>query len=504
MHNNSKPIYLPLVVGVISPISLVLSLPPVFGSWSKKELNVSFAYSKTVSQRILLFVGLGCLAFGNLALLFKFIEKRSKLNTILAIMLFFSHTIFNATSIISFITTNHVKMKDLTGDFYATFFTSFFSSINSVLLIIHYSRFYKRNTKRFVSTLSHKQRLFVFFEILVTTWCILGGIVFAYIEDWTLTRGIYFTMVTMTTIGFGDFKPTHLSSKIILFFYALIGITIMGIFINSMRVVLVEFLQQKYMKRIENLSLNRFETISPKIASLFQKPKIFRKLGFTNRISESFQNEKNLENQQSRMLHRQLEFSILFFLVFWFFGALIFKYTENWTYFNAFYFCFVSFTTIGYGDITIKSYPGLVIFIGYMFIGLVAVAYLIFIISEIWAISLKNRSEKISEGDKQEPKSNTNSMTNAKYLFQEDSHTNNELKEILCKLNNDYKSKELDLISKIKNIARLYHYYSFKCQKEDMDSNELEEHNKKIEKCSLILEKLINTCDQSLTINEDM
>ena len=38
-------------------------------------------------------------------------------------------------------------------------------------------------------------------------YIVLGALVFANIEDWKLSDAIYFSFVTLTTIGFGDFVP---------------------------------------------------------------------------------------------------------------------------------------------------------------------------------------------------------------------------------------------------------------------------------------------------------
>ena len=54
-----------------------------------------------------------------------------------------------------------------------------------------------------------------------------------------------------------------------------------------------------------------------------------------------------------------LQTSILTFLgtfgilgIFFASGALLFTIWEDWTFFDAFYFCFITSTTIGFGDIT--------------------------------------------------------------------------------------------------------------------------------------------------------
>ncbi len=50
----------------------------------------------------------------------------------------------------------------------------------------------------------------------------IGTVVFKYAEGWTWVDALYFTSITMTTIGYGDIHPTHDASKL---FAVLFGIT---------------------------------------------------------------------------------------------------------------------------------------------------------------------------------------------------------------------------------------------------------------------------------------
>ncbi len=49
----------------------------------------------------------------------------------------------------------------------------------------------------------------------------LGTVVFSYIEGWNLVDSFYFVTMTATTVGYGDFTPTHALSKIITVIYSL-------------------------------------------------------------------------------------------------------------------------------------------------------------------------------------------------------------------------------------------------------------------------------------------
>jgi hypothetical protein len=62
--------------------------------------------------------------------------------------------------------------------------------------------------------------------MLVLILLLLGTVVFSMVEGWSLLDSAYFTTITLTTIGYGDFAPTRSLSKIITMFFAFAGVTI--------------------------------------------------------------------------------------------------------------------------------------------------------------------------------------------------------------------------------------------------------------------------------------
>jgi len=52
---------------------------------------------------------------------------------------------------------------------------------------------------------------------------LFGTIVYKFLEDWSWVQSFYFSVVTMTTVGYGDFVPTTEVSRLFTSFYILTG-----------------------------------------------------------------------------------------------------------------------------------------------------------------------------------------------------------------------------------------------------------------------------------------
>ena len=55
----------------------------------------------------------------------------------------------------------------------------------------------------------------------------LGTIAYTYLEDWTVAQAFYFSVVTLTTVGYGDLHPTTDASRVFTAAYILVGVGIM-------------------------------------------------------------------------------------------------------------------------------------------------------------------------------------------------------------------------------------------------------------------------------------
>ncbi len=72
-------------------------------------------------------------------------------------------------------------------------------------------------------------------ELLLTTVLILilGTAVFHFLEGWRWIDALYFCVITLTTIGYGDFAPVTDAGKIFNMIYVLIGLGLILSFIST-------------------------------------------------------------------------------------------------------------------------------------------------------------------------------------------------------------------------------------------------------------------------------
>lgn len=62
---------------------------------------------------------------------------------------------------------------------------------------------------------------------------VLGTVVYRLLEDWTWVDSLYFSVVAVTTVGFGDLTPTTDASKVFTVFYVLSGVAIITTYLNE-------------------------------------------------------------------------------------------------------------------------------------------------------------------------------------------------------------------------------------------------------------------------------
>ena len=89
-----------------------------------------------------------------------------------------------------------------------------------------------------MSIFHDEREKYIFFSAVIT---IGVGILFYHFVEWlSIVDATYFSIVTLTTVWYGDIAPTTDVGKIFTSFYILIWIGFIGVFINEMSQIRVK------------------------------------------------------------------------------------------------------------------------------------------------------------------------------------------------------------------------------------------------------------------------
>ncbi|MGI9613824.1 MAG: potassium channel family protein [Acidimicrobiales bacterium] len=61
----------------------------------------------------------------------------------------------------------------------------------------------------------------------------IGTVVYHYLEDWSWVDSLYFSVITLTTVGYGDLAPSSSASKLFTVLYIAAGISLLGAALNE-------------------------------------------------------------------------------------------------------------------------------------------------------------------------------------------------------------------------------------------------------------------------------
>ena len=91
---------------------------------------------------------------------------------------------------------------------------------------------------------------------------VVGTIVYALLEDWSLFDSLYATIITITTVGYGDLSPQTQSGRIFAIFFTLVAIGLAGYAISSATAVIFETQREKNEKRKYERRMNEISKLS--------------------------------------------------------------------------------------------------------------------------------------------------------------------------------------------------------------------------------------------------
>jgi hypothetical protein len=68
--------------------------------------------------------------------------------------------------------------------------------------------------------------------LAVVVVLVVGVVFYRLTEDWSLADSLYFTVIALSTIGFGDLAPTTTFSRLFTVLYAIVGVGLIGTLVH--------------------------------------------------------------------------------------------------------------------------------------------------------------------------------------------------------------------------------------------------------------------------------
>ncbi|KAK4685486.1 hypothetical protein P7C73_g4663, partial [Tremellales sp. Uapishka_1] len=479
----------PILSGLLQPFSILLEIPSLTEHWYVKTVNnIPVVYQ---ANPTLLDVGLGismfCAVVANIALISRFLERRVYISTVTTIIGLSIHDIINITAITVFGVIHSVDDGFTYSEaFWLTVCSTVASAFTNATLIYDLvkTKDFRKSGKfgldpQAEESGDHRHDSFGLYrpeaDMVTPLSCALC---FNFLLPQTpFENALYYTVVTIETIGFGDITPYTIGAKVFLFLYAPIGIlNLSAVAVGTARDTLVESWNAAYRRRrhevlqrhklrkqqraeeavrrvaierqllsigapvyvdvngggvrggarkrklnVKALSkdqLHRAESeameenasklssapgeLLPlsedateeerKLRSLEEAKTLQQNLTEQSLLSEEGYREFQERIAKEEKVENLIKFAFAFslFLAFWIVGATVFSRTEGWSWFIGFYFCFVSFTTIGYGEVYPITPPGRAFFIIWAIFGVATVTLLIAVLTEAYANRYKS------------------------------------------------------------------------------------------------------------------
>lgn len=170
--------------------------------------------------------------------------------------------------------------------------------------------------------------------ITLLLYGLFAAVFFTNVEGWTTVEAIYFSMVTMSTVGYGDLAPTIWYSRLVGVAFILVGIILVFVQVGGVMGLFAKPLFDRTRVLADDLWAPQYvpftdETGSHKIEAP-RRPLIFYTKGLVGPIT--------------------------ILLLFQFFSAAIFIWVEpDWDLQTAIWYVMVTATTVGYGDVSVSK-----------------------------------------------------------------------------------------------------------------------------------------------------
>ncbi|KAI9591888.1 hypothetical protein BDF19DRAFT_425871 [Syncephalis fuscata] len=384
-----------LLAGVLMPFTVLMAVPAVVDKWERETKGgLTRDIRKPTAVTTLMAISLVLAVMSNVALYARLLLYRPRLMTLITTVASGFRVLLSTAALVA----HRFMIPNVEQDSIISYTSEWIMCIADTALsgfvfgILVYDVYHARRYDLKGSGLSHKERLFINTIVATVLWWALGSMVFMYLENWPYLSSLFFGLVTMSTVGFGNLAPTSVGSKIVCIIFAFMGVALLGMLINSFATMVLDNIRRETETRITEMRRRRYErrqrAVMRELDPVNDTDPISHPLetaptDYTDVYGSVDDARREKDDIQGSEIVRKLYFSLSSLIICIVIHTFIFAHTENWAYMDSFYFCSITIMTIGFGDFVPTSHIGEVMFILFCITGLACMTYCGLVISQM-------------------------------------------------------------------------------------------------------------------------
>jgi len=184
----------------------------------------------------------------------------------------------------------------------------------------------------------------------IALYLLVGTLFYSVVfETWSVVDSLYFSVVTFTTVGYGDFYPTSHMARLFTSIFSMVGISFLGLALGVIGNKVIEMKLDTVAKEMSEQNAH----------AVFQAYGVFSKscLDLTFGENENSKVEGSLVTPSLpfRFIHALCQY--LPAIAFVAGGSIFIAWFEGWNWSQAFYYGTMTTTTVGYGDLVPTTSP---------------------------------------------------------------------------------------------------------------------------------------------------
>jgi voltage-gated potassium channel len=101
--------------------------------------------------------------------------------------------------------------------------------------------------------------------VLIILLVVIGTIGFRFLEGWSPLESLYATIITITTVGYGDFTPQTSAGRVFTIFFGVVAVGVAGYAISNLAAWMIQRQQNRAAYKLRERKMNQLEELKDHI-----------------------------------------------------------------------------------------------------------------------------------------------------------------------------------------------------------------------------------------------